>query len=273
MKKLVFFLIPLIVSIPAFAQDKSLFTENFSLVKYSGNFNLNTASSVNNLFHTEEECQYKQYLAFQTPKFHTSSELIYFSMDSVIERKEQNSEKPPLSKKRIVNEILAGGGLGVVGGLAVGLAGAGIGSLLAGDDEEDIGLIAGFFIGASIGYSIGSAFGVYIVGDTGDETGSFIATLGGGLLGGALSCAVILSRILPGKPLLDYVFFFAAPPILACIGFNMTRRYKSSPSSESGLLNFREGQINLGIPMVYFQSDPFAKRALAMNVNLISVEF
>lgn len=36
MKKLVIFLIPLIVSIPAFAKEKSSFTENFSLVKYSG---------------------------------------------------------------------------------------------------------------------------------------------------------------------------------------------------------------------------------------------
>jgi len=36
MKKLVIFLIPLIVSIPTFAQDESLLPENFSLVKYSG---------------------------------------------------------------------------------------------------------------------------------------------------------------------------------------------------------------------------------------------
>ena len=36
MKKLVIFLIPLIVSIPAFAKEKSSFTENFSLIKYSG---------------------------------------------------------------------------------------------------------------------------------------------------------------------------------------------------------------------------------------------
>jgi len=36
MKKLVIFLIPLIVSIPTFAKEKSSFTENFSLVKYSG---------------------------------------------------------------------------------------------------------------------------------------------------------------------------------------------------------------------------------------------
>jgi hypothetical protein len=35
MKKLIIFLIPLIVSIPVFAKEKSSFTENFSLIKYS----------------------------------------------------------------------------------------------------------------------------------------------------------------------------------------------------------------------------------------------
>ena len=270
MKKLVFFLIPLIVSIPAFAQDKSLFTENFSLVKYSGNFNLNTASSVNNLFHTEEECQYKQYLAFQTPKFHTSSELIYFSKGSVIEKGEQNREKPPLRIKRIGGEILVGGGLGIVGAIGLGAAGAGIGALLGGNDGEDAVLV-GMAIGAGLGYSIGSGLGVYLAGDNDDETGSFVATFLGGLLGTGLSYAIIFAT--QGWGELPFYLCLPIPPICACIGFNMTRRYKSSPSSGTALLNFREGQINIGIPMVHFQSDPFVKRALAMNVNLISVEF
>ena len=277
MKKLVTFLIPLIFSIPALAQNKSLFTENFSLVKYSRDyiqsfFNLDIASPVNHLFDSEKKSHSKQYQIFQIPKFHQFSELIYFTRDSVIERKKQSEEKPPLSKKRIFGEILAGGGLGVVGGLAGGLAGLGIGSLLA-RDEEDIGLIVGFFLGASIGYPIGSALGVYIVGDTGDETGSFVATLCGSLLGASLSYAAILLRILPGKPLLDYISFFAIPPILACIGFNMTRRYKSKSTSGSALLNFREGQMILGIPTVYFQPNTFGRRALNMNISLMNVEF
>lgn len=129
----------------------------------------------------------------------------------------------------------------------------------------------GFFLGASIGYPIGSALGVYIVGDTGDETGSFVATLCGSLLGASLSYAAILLRILPSP--LSYVSFFAVPPICACIGFNMTRRYKSSPSFGTALLNFRGGQMTLGIPRVYFQPDTFGRRALNLNVYLVSVEF
>ncbi len=112
MKKLVIFLILFIVSIPAFAQDKSLFIENFSLIKHSRDniqsfFNLDTASPVNHLFYKEEEGHSKQYQIFQIPKFHQFSELSYFSRESIIERKEQSREKPLLSKKRIFSEILA----------------------------------------------------------------------------------------------------------------------------------------------------------------------
>ena len=276
MKKLIIFLIPLIVSIPAFAQDKSLLSGNFSLVKYSRDniqsfFNLDIASPVNHLFDTEKKGHSTQYQTFQIPMFHQLSELIYFSMDSVIERKEQSREKPLLSKKRIFREILAGGGLGVAGGLAGGLAGLGIGYLLRPDEEEYIGPIVGFFLGASIGYPIGSALGVYLIGDNADETGSFVATLCGSLLGTSLTCAAILLRILPSP--LSYMFFFAVPPICACIGFNMTRRYKSPPASGSALLNFREGQMTLGIPTVYFQPDTFGRRAINLNVSFMNVEF
>jgi hypothetical protein len=275
MKKLVIFLIPLIVSIPAFCEDKIIITENFSFVKNSGNniqrfFNPDIESPVNHLFYKEEENHSKQYQTFQIPKFPQFSELIYFSRDSVIERKEQSREKPPLSKKRIMREVLAGGGLGVAGGLAGGLAGLGIGFLLAPDEDEYIGPIVGFFLGSSISYPIGTALGVYLVGDTGDETGSFVATLGGSLLGASLTYAAILLRILPSP--LSYLSFFAVPPIFACIAFNMTRRYRSPPSSGTALLNFKEGQMTLGIPTVYFQPDTFGRRALNLNVSLINVE-
>lgn len=275
MKKLVIFLIPLIVSIPAFCEDKIIITENFSLVKYSGNsnhssFNLDIASPVNHLFYKEKKGHSKQYQAFQIPKFHQFSELIYFSRDSVIERKEQSREKPLLSKKRIFSEILVGGGLGVAGGLAGGLAGLGLGSLSP-DEGEDIGPIVGFFLGASIGYPIGTALGVYLIGDNANETGSFVATLCGSLLGTSLISAAIILGILPSP--LSYLSFFAVPPIFACIAFNKTRRYKTKPASGSALLNFREGQMILGIPTVYFQPDTFGRRALNMNISLMNVEF
>ncbi len=125
--------------------------------------------------------------------------------------------------------------------------------------------MGGFVIGWSLGASIGSALGVYIVGNIGDETGSIGATFRGSILGMGLAWAAILLR----TPL-AYISV-AAPPILACIGFNNTRRYKFSSSSGRALLNFREGQMTLGIPTVYFQPDTFGRRAL--NISFMNVEF
>jgi len=274
MKKLIIFLIPLIVSIPAFCEDNIIITENFSLVKNSGNinpnvFHLDITSSVNPLFDSEKKSHSKQYQTFQIPKFHQFSELIYFSKDSVIERKEQSREKPPLRIERIGGEILAGGGLGIVGALGLGAAGVGIGALLGGDDGEGA-IIVGMAIGGGLGYSIGSALGVYLVGDTANETGSLIATFLGGLLGTGLS---FVASVTIGDEVPDVIYFIPVPPIIACIAFNMTRRYTSKPASVSALLNFREGQMTLGIPTVYFQPNSFGRRTLNLNVNLMSVEF
>jgi hypothetical protein len=60
-----------------------------------------------------------------------------------------------------------------------------------------------------VGWAIGSSVGVYLVGNVEDETGLFLATLAGSIL---------------GTP-----FLLVGSPISATIGFNMTRRYKSPP--------------------------------------------
>ncbi len=273
MKKMVIFLIPFIVTIPAFAEDKPLFTENFSLVKHSNNnnpgvFHLDIADPVYYLFCSEKECHSKQRQALQMPKFQQLSESIYFSMDTVIERNKQSREKPPLRIKRIGGEILVGGGLGMVGVIGLGAAGLGIGALLGGDDGEGP-MIVGMAIGAGLGYSIGSALGVYLVGNNDDETGSFVSTLLGSLLGTGFS---FLASITIGDEVPDVIYFIPVPPILACIGFNMTRKYKSKPASYSALLNLSEGKISLSIPKVYFYPDLYGRRTLNMNISLMSIE-
>lgn len=257
MKKLIIFLIPLIVSIPAFAQDESLLAENFSLIKDSGDniqsfFNLDIESADNYLFDTEKKGHSKQYQSFQTPGFQQFSERTHLLRITSIEKRKQAWEKPPLRGRRILGEILAGGALGY----ALGYGGA---ELFAG------GL--GAVLGGSLGASIGSALGVYIIGSIGDETGSFGATFRGSILGMGLVWAAILFR----TPLA--YMSIVAPPILACIGFNNTRRYKFSSSLGRALLNFKEGQMTLGIPKVYFQPDTFGRRALNMNISLMNVEF
>lgn len=80
MKKLVIFLILLILSMPAFAQDESLFTENFSLIRSQGAdnhgfFNSNNLCPDNYLFFAVNKRHSRQHLAFQVIRFLRFSDL------------------------------------------------------------------------------------------------------------------------------------------------------------------------------------------------------
>lgn len=77
MKKLAIFLILFIFSMPAFAQDESLFTENFSLVRDSGAnsnafFNSNIQYPSNYLFFADNERHSRQHQPFQIFKLQQS---------------------------------------------------------------------------------------------------------------------------------------------------------------------------------------------------------
>ena len=87
-----------------------------------------------------------------------------------------------------------------------------------------------------------------MVGTGGDETGSFLATLAGSVLG--------------------------LGPIGATIGFNLTRRYELPPTeSDTALINLSDGQVSLAVPRVYFRPDPFGGRGLTQRVALVRVRF
>jgi len=150
-----------------------------------------------------------------------------------VENKAQRGEKPPLSGGRITGEILVGGVGGIVGGLGGGFIGAGV----AGEGYPDE--LVGGIIGGSIGYTLGSSIGVYLVGNIGNETGDFLATLGGGILGGLAGIFAITAIIKDYNVVVLSNFYWSwavvlvGPPIGATIGFNLTRRYKSPPASDS----------------------------------------
>ena len=74
---------------------------------------------------------------------------------------------------------------------------------------------------------LGSAVGVYLVGSSGRQTGSFSKTLVCGFVGGSI--AVVTSRqfLFHVELVLLLIPLLAIAPIMATIGFNMTRRYKS----------------------------------------------
>ncbi len=94
MKKILSYFLLLVFPISIFSQDKSLLEENFSLVKYSGNNNLNffisnMTSSVNHFFQIDIKCYSDPYKIFQTPRFQQFSGQLSFLEAAVLKNKKQ----------------------------------------------------------------------------------------------------------------------------------------------------------------------------------------
>jgi len=177
-------------------------------------------------------------------------------------------EKPPLSTARIAGEVLAG----ATGGFALACVGWWIGgdyppigpdeSRRLSDDRSLILYVSGF----------GSIAGVYMIGELGDETGSFLATFGGSVIGLFVGALVLWGLEL--KDVSEAVAigqFFVSPSIAAAIAFNLTRRYDSTP--KTALINLRDGQMSPAIPRVYLRPDSSGKGNLSQNVDLLRIGF
>ncbi len=157
-----------------------------------------------------------------------------------IENKKQNHQKPPLSLARIACEILAG----LATGLAVAypvvyvilyviiyvILGKTTDGFMGDKVLGNVMVMAIIIFAFPIVYGPGSAVGVYLLGRRGTQTGSLLATLGLGCLGG-LFMFVILLLIIGVKKIVLLALVLLIPPIIATIGFNATRRYKEQPSS------------------------------------------
>jgi positive regulator of sigma E activity len=127
-----------------------------------------------------------------------------------IENKKQKPQKPPLSPARIIGELLAG----------------------------VAGVLAGLFLPVMLGFDLGegttlilfatypavSAIGVYLVGNRGNQTGTFAITL-------AVSYVALFVLLLTA-PIIRFVPLIAiwGVPLGTTIGFNLTRRYKPPPA-------------------------------------------
>jgi len=159
---------------------------------------------------------------------------------------EQSGKKPPLTFVRIVGEVLVGevcAGLCLVSFFLV------IVSLfqveIEGRDSFIVRVIKSslIFVLPSFGAALGNAIGVYLVGNIGNETGSFRVTLIGSILGAVIPVMLVLPFWIPNLRVgyskfptrtaylaLDASFW--GIPILgictiigAITGFNRTRRY------------------------------------------------
>jgi hypothetical protein len=189
----------------------------------------------------------------------------------------------PLKAGKVAGEILAGGLAGGGLGVAGGFIGAGIKVGLFPDNVTPIGDLLGLYIGFPIGYTIGCSLGVYWVGSRGDETGSYLATLGGSILGSTVSFANIIA-LWHGSNLwgnlwwhgvnlseqVGVITFFSGPLIGALIGFNATRKKRSSFEPGDALLNFNEGKMCLAIPPISLR---LRHSELIQRVDLVKVSF
>ncbi len=166
-----------------------------------------------------------------------------------VEPPKPDRRKPPRSLGRIACEILAGAVTAAVAASAVAylsLYVVGYGTEIAGLGE---GCMDGLLIVAILGmimvfvavpfYIVGCAIGVYLVGRIGSQTGSFLSTLGGVFLGLPVMVLLVFyifmaeqyNMTLGFEKIILWPLVFLATPIMATLGFNLTRRYKQPPSS------------------------------------------
>ncbi|UCE49341.1 MAG: hypothetical protein JSW47_04195 [Phycisphaerales bacterium] len=155
-----------------------------------------------------------------------------------VENKKQANQKPPLSRLRIIGEILAGAVVGLAVALPLGYVLHRIGNAAAKKScFGGIEILAIMFLVIPAAYVFGNAVGVYRVGKRDDEKASFSSTLSWGING--VLVMIVVSIMLPiiraekvtVLDILSLVPVLLIPPIFATYGFNRSRRYKEPPSS------------------------------------------
>jgi hypothetical protein len=161
---------------------------------------------------------------------------------------EQRDGKPPLSSTRIITELFFGG-VGGFAGLFLGmlvahLVIAAVDAVFGTDLEGEQTAVSGILnITVFAVSALGSATGVYIVGASGEQTGSFLATMGGAAVGLGVGIVVaLITEAVSDRQGIAEIVLFTAPTICATIAFNLTRKY-DPPSAESKTtpINTRDG--------------------------------
>ncbi len=187
--------------------------------------------------------------------------LLFLFTFSMLQAQETQETKPPLKAGKIVLESAASvvtGGLFAVAGIYVGTA------LNDGDGWDDL---AGALIGMIIAYPVGNAAGASLVGNYGNERGSFWAALGGSAIGTGL--AIGISGMLDNSDILPYLLI-GLPPAGAVLGHNFTRSYKTLPGN--ALFNLNNGQLFAGMPLLSAKRLP-GYRHPVMQFRLVDFRF
>ena len=183
----------------------------------------------------------------------------------------------PLKPGKVAGEFLLGG----AGALLLGLAAGSIGSGVAHSENSDgfgvpdVGAGLAPALGYLLGSNLGCALGVYLIGNSGGETGSFAATFGGSLAGGLLTGGLVVAVAQANK---NNHISSPALVIAATVGqtagavlaFNSTRKKRVQVSS-GALLNLNEGKLAVSFPRVNISPD--SKSSSSYKVNLFQTKF
>lgn len=191
----------------------------------------------------------------------------------------------PVGPGRFAWETIAGVGSGLLGAAAGALTGLAIGYLtLSGSTDEGetggavVGGVTGHFslyagIGSLIGYGGGVPLGTYQVGTTEQQTGSFMATLGGSVAGLAVAGTIGQFADVTDEQN-DVQGWYSAlvlfgPPLLAATGFNLTR--EARPAGEPrAALEYHDGRLRAHLPRPAVRVTP-VPRAKILIVPLARV--
>lgn len=192
--------------------------------------------------------------------------LVYFGPQNSIYAQDKMQEilTPPLDNGRIMREFFAGVTGGILGSIGFAYAGA---AVIGPHGGEDPGLI-GAVIGTLFGATVGSSIGVQIAGTAGDETGSYGATLLGSTVG--MLTFLLIHPDPDNAPF--WIGLYTLPTVGGIIGFNATRKSQTTSEFGTGLINFRNGQLNLAAPTIYLHRHPSTGR-LVQTVDLVRLSF
>jgi hypothetical protein len=183
---------------------------------------------------------------------------------------------------RIAKEILAGGALSAVGGFGVMFLGIRVCKDESAEAETQciIPIIPFIFAGSALG----SASGVYFLGTTGGESGSFSAALFGSILGCAVGCGgyaiwLVEKRYGSNCYAIDEEFTivtaltFLMHSIGGAIAFNLDKKLSARKSDAA--IHIEDGEIQLTYPAFSIQRTqlPNHRPETTCALRLASVRF
>jgi hypothetical protein len=128
------------------------------------------------------------------------------------------STEQPSRTKRFVLEALAGGGTGLVAGIA----GIFTGALLNGGDCSSASCAVPVLGAMSLGIVVGTPLGVYGVGRTMDGHGTYWASLLGTALGSAVGLALAVITYDAGVDVLTLASIVVGPVVGAMVGYEIS---------------------------------------------------